>query len=75
MADPKKGIAALIVAKAKPQGAPAPQGEPDGDEAEGEGDDMGKHAAAEDMIAALDKRDPVAFSQALSSFIEMCHSY
>lgn len=61
MAD-KKGLAAMLAESAKRE---------DGDE----GMDMemeGKDAAVEDMMRALDERDPDMFKAALTAFIEHC---
>jgi len=66
--DPKQ-IAALIVGKAKG----AAQGPPAGPDDEGEsGNDEGMQAACEDMLNAIDKKDPQALCQALQSFFQMC---
>lgn len=62
----KNPIAAMIVAKAKP--------EPKDDmyQDQDEGDKEGQMAAAEDIFSAIDKRDPEALRAALSAFIQMC---
>jgi hypothetical protein len=69
--DPKKNpIAAMIVAKsAKPTGA----GPMDGSEgAEPEPDEEGLQAAADDIMAAIDKRDTAGLASALKALVQMC---
>lgn len=62
-----KGIAALLVAKMKPKAS---------DKAESEHEDSdyeaGKDAAVEDIIKALDEKDPDLLKEALTSFISHC---
>ena len=58
-----KGIAALLVGKM----GKGPEGEEGGD-MEGEGLDT----AAEDILAAIESKDPQALKEALRSFYEMC---
>jgi hypothetical protein len=65
MADPKKGLAALIVAKTKPVEAPAPEAHEEMDE---------YHAAAEEIIEAMKSGDASALAESLKSFVEMCSS-
>jgi hypothetical protein len=60
-----KGIAALIVSKMGPK-----EGESEGHE---DADyEAGKDAAVEDLMRALDERDPEAFKEALTAFISHC---
>lgn len=53
----KKGIAALILAKGKP-------------EREEEDEMDGMDVAVEDMMAALDQKDPEMFKAALNAFLD-----
>lgn len=57
--DPKK-MAALIVGG--PKGEAAPDVEPDGDET---GGDDGLQMAAQDLMSAIDAKDPAAVAEAL----------
>lgn len=61
MADPKKGMAALIVAKAKPEVPMEESMEADP-----------KHAAAEELMDAVKSGDPAAVVEAFSALQEMC---
>lgn len=59
----KKGLAALIVSGA----APKREMEQEGDEVEG------LDVAAEDIMRALDERDPEMLKSALKAFIDHCY--
>lgn len=65
MADPKKGLAAMIIAKAKP----APMME---EPAEMEAEADPKQAAAEELMDALKSGDAAAVVEAFSAMAEMC---
>lgn len=58
MENKKKGIAALIIAKAKPK------------QDEGGDNVDGMDVAVEDMMQALDERDPAMFKAALNAFLD-----
>lgn len=62
----KKGLAALLVARAKPADgeAEAPEG------AEAEAEEGGMEVAASDMMAAMKSGDAKAFSEALSYWFD-----
>lgn len=62
MADPKKGMASLIVASAKPSEAPM--------EESMEADP--KQAAAEELMDAMKSGDPAAVVEAFSALQELC---
>lgn len=66
MADPKKGLAALIVAKAKPSEAPVEESMEEADP---------KHAAAEELMDAVKSGDAAAVVEAFEALQEMCQSY
>lgn len=69
MDKPKLNIA-MIVAKRKPGG----EGPPDGDEPPGEGEeyDEGLEAAAEELISAVEAKDPKGVAAALKSAVAQC---
>lgn len=66
MAEKKKGIAAIIVAGAKPKESPAqdPMSEEVGP----------KRMAAEEIMQAFEMKDAEALEESLKSFIELCQS-
>lgn len=68
MSDDKKKQATLIVAKMKGMPAEKPTTEA-GDEMD---HSSGYMAAAEEMMAAIEKKDPTMFKDALKSFVDMC---
>lgn len=55
-----KGVAALLVSKMGPK--------------EGEHEDMddGIDAASEDVLSAIESKDPMALKEALKAFYELC---
>lgn len=61
--NPKKPLAALIVAGAPKQG---PAMEPEGESVDG------AEIAAEDIMQAIDQRDPAMLVQALKAFLDHC---
>lgn len=71
MADAKGKVAAMIVAKMKPKAMPVEETDVD-EAAEGEGDDMGAEAAAEELISALSTGDAAGVVAAFKSLTELC---
>ena len=68
MSDDKKKMATLIVAGLrKPESEPQPQPESE--------DTSGHEVAADEILSAVQAKDPKALSEALKSFVEMCMSY
>jgi hypothetical protein len=74
MADPKKGLALMILEHAKKKGsASPPAAQPDGDEEpDGDEDMAGLESAAEDLIDAVRSGDARAVAQAFRSMKELC---
>lgn len=64
-------IALMVLGKGKPAG-----GAPDGDEPAGAGEesDTGLEAAAEELISAVEAKDPKAVAAALKSAYAQCSS-
>lgn len=60
--EPKKPLAALIVAGAKPRQSEEPE----------EGDEMGLDAAVEDILNAVKTDDAQGLKAALRAFVDMC---
>jgi KaiC/GvpD/RAD55 family RecA-like ATPase len=58
----KKGLAAIIIANAKPKH----------DMKEEESEDVGLESAAEDILAAIEKKDVKALVESLKAFCQMC---
>ncbi len=69
-----KGLAALIIASKKPPKADEKMlGETEMEsEEDGEDENVALETASEEVMAALDQKDPKAFAEALKAFIEMC---
>jgi len=63
----KGGLAALIIAKAKPKGE-EPEAEP---EAEEGGEDEGLMSCADDLLTAVDEGSAKGVASALKHFIDM----
>lgn len=59
MAEKKKGLAALIIAKAKPKESPMQDVDP-------------LVSAAEEIVQAMDAKDPQMLMESLKAFVEMC---
>lgn len=74
--DDKKKAVSIIIAKAGKRDEKGNQEPPEMDEMESEenesGDMEGLNMAAEEILAALDAKDPKALAEALKSFMEMC---
>ncbi len=66
VSDPKH-VAAMLVGQMSPHGG---AGDEPGEQSEET--DPGEEAAAEDMMAALDAKDPHAFASAMKSFMQIC---
>lgn len=65
----KKGIASAILERMSPKPEAGPMDVPAADEPMD-----GLHSAAEEVISAVEAKDPKALVSALKSFIEMCGS-
>lgn len=64
----KKGIDLVLAMGGKP-----PEGDPLDSPADGP--DMGLHAAADEILSAIDTKDAGALADALKAFCEQCSSY
>lgn len=65
----KGGLAALIIAKAKPKGEEVSSDEPVSDDSGG--DDQGLMSCADDLLSAVDEGNARGVANALKSFIDM----
>ncbi len=63
MAEPKKGLAAMIIGKAKPAQPVAP---------EMSEEFSPKQAAAEEIMEAIEAKDASALAEALKAFMDVC---
>lgn len=64
-----KGLAALILAGRKPEDESDEKEQDDGDEGSM---DEGLLSGAEDMLSAIEEKDPQKLAEALKSFLQMC---
>lgn len=72
MAADHKRIAALIVARAKPGMGQEPDGDESPTSPAPDDDAEGRTAAAEDMLKAIDEKNPEALAQAVHALVQMC---
>lgn len=72
MSDNKKKMATMIIAKMGPNGKEESQEAPKNENGDEMDSDHGYSAASEEIIQAVESKDPKALKHALKSFIEMC---
>jgi len=68
-----KGLAALIIASKKPSKEEGPMMEMEDGVEEEEGESSVElESAAEEILMAMEQKDPKALTEALKAFVEMC---
>jgi hypothetical protein len=66
-----KGLAALIIASKKPSKEEGPMMEMEDEVEDGESS-VELESAAEEILMAMEQKDPKALTEALKAFVEMC---
>lgn len=70
--DDKKKVATMLVAKLKKDGSDSMEEAPKNEMGDTMDSEMGLDSATEEVLMAIEKKDPAMLKAALRSFMEMC---